>query len=340
VCKRSADGGASWGPLTVVARNLIDAQEGDQEYVCMNFSPVVDVVRGTGRIVGVFRKSEHSEWDIARGIGRNRAFCVFSDDHGQTWHGERDISDEVHHLRDRGDGLDWRIQIPSQGHALQIQRGPHDGRLFFAGSFTVGAMSVFDSQNYAFWSDDLGLTWQIGGVIPRLGLNEAIAAELDDGAAGGVIFNTRSYTDQRPDGRRAVTVGHFEGKAGIRFEPTVLDEALICPAVQASLLRLSFAGGGGRGRLLFSNPAHPRARVNLTVRLSYDEGLTWPVSKVIDPGPAAYSDLVSLGGGQIGVVYERGNQGGVYLARLSLAWLTDGADRGEDLLAQERRGSA
>jgi sialidase-1 len=88
VCKRSSDNRQSWGSMQVVARNVL----GDHGYGCMNCSPVVDTVHGTGRIIVVFNKKEFSEWDIARGKGINRSICIFSDDHGRTWHGEKDIT--------------------------------------------------------------------------------------------------------------------------------------------------------------------------------------------------------------------------------------------------------
>ncbi|MCK4977896.1 MAG: exo-alpha-sialidase, partial [Anaerolineales bacterium] len=66
---------------------------------------------------------------------------------------------------------------------------------------------------------------------------------------------------------------------------------------------------------------------NLTVRLSYDEGKTWPVSKVIDPGPSAYSDLVIQDDMKVGVLYERGNQGGISYVNFPLEWLTDVNDK-------------
>ena len=67
-------------------------------------------------------------------------------------------------------------------------------------------------------------------------------------------------------------------------------------------------------------------RENLTVRMSYDDGATWPVTKSIYPGPAAYSSLAVLPDGSIGLLYERGV---TYAAerltfvRFSLAWLED-----------------
>ncbi|MCK6576866.1 MAG: exo-alpha-sialidase [Anaerolineae bacterium] len=333
VSKRSPDDGATWSPLQVVA-----AVKG---FVAMNAAPVVDDVRGTGRVVLVFRAASHSEWDIARGVGVSRAMCVISGDHGATWSAPRDITAQVHKPYNptcaadtsaaalpENRAEDWRIQIPSQGHALQLRRrGATRGRLFFAGSLTRGDRSIFQSENYAFWSDDLGETWQIGGIIPRLGLNEAIAAELED---GGVIFNTRAYTPEgHKEGRRAITRADFDATGAIQFGETILDATLIDPAVQATLLRCTWSDQtayGGRSRLLFANPAHPTARVRMTVRLSYDEGRTWAHSRVIDRGPSSYSDLVMICAGQIGLLYERGNTGGIYFARFSLDWLTGGAD--------------
>jgi sialidase-1 len=57
--------------------------------------------------------------------------------------------------------------------------------------------------------------------------------------------------------------------------------------------------------LLFSNPASTR-RERMTVRLSRDDGRTWPVSVVLHEGPSAYSSLAVLGNGRIGCLYERG----------------------------------
>src|ERR671920_848407 len=46
-------------------------------------------------------------------------------------------------------------------------------------------------------------------------------------------------------------------------------------------------------RLLFANPHNPAGeeRRNVTVKLSEDEGATWPVSRVVEPGTSGYCDL-------------------------------------------------
>ena len=60
--------------------------------------------------------------------------------------------------------------------------------------------------------------------------------------------------------------------------------------------------------LLFSNPASTDKREKMTVRLSKDSGKTWPYSHLVYPGPSAYSDLVNLPDGNIGLLYENGSQ--------------------------------
>ena len=88
--------------------------------------------------------------------------------------------------------------------------------------------------------------------------------------------------------------------------------------------------GYAKNRLLFSNPAHRSKRANMTVRLSYDDGKSWPVSKVVHAGPSAYSCLTVLPDGTIGLLYENGRDSPyeqVSFARFNLEWLSDGKDR-------------
>jgi len=46
----------------------------------------------------------------------------------------------------------------------------------------------------------------------------------------------------------------------------------------------------------------------MTLRVSYDDGKSWPVSRVLHAGPSAYSDLVRLRSGDVGVLYEAGEE--------------------------------
>ena len=44
----------------------------------------------------------------------------------------------------------------------------------------------------------------------------------------------------------------------------------------------------------------------MTVKLSEDEGATWPVSRAVEPGISGYSDLAVGPDGAIYLLYERG----------------------------------
>ena len=116
---------------------------------------------------------------------------------------------------------------------------------------------------------------------------------------------------------------------GRTLSPAVPDRALVEPPAHASLVRFSSAGNQDRNRLIFANPAST-ARERMTVRLSYDEGVTWAVSRVLYDGPSAYSSLVVLPDKSIGLLLERGDRSPyerITLARFTLEWLTSGSDR-------------
>ena len=117
------------------------------------------------------------------------------------------------------------------------------------------------------------------------------------------------------------------GDGGKTWSKPTLDTTLIEPTCQASLLRFSWPNGASRSRLLFANPVEvpnsrwggPRHR--LTVRISYDDGRTWPISKLIEPGPAAYSSLARMPDGSIGLIYESGEYKQLTFVAFDLQWL-------------------
>jgi|EP01046_Picozoa_sp_COSAG06_P049724 hypothetical protein len=61
---------------------------------------------------------------------------------------------------------------------------------------------------------------------------------------------------------------------------------------------------GGRA-LVFANAGTCHGRVDTTVRLSLDNGKTWPHSQLLD-AEGGYTTPAMLNGSEIGVVYEKG----------------------------------
>ena len=113
--------------------------------------------------------------------------------------------------------------------------------------------------------------------------------------------------------------------AGLTWSKPKHHPEVHCPVCQSSIIRHTLPPKG-KNRILYSGPGGP-GRNKMTVRVSYDEGGSWPVAKVIYDGSAAYSDLVVLPEGTIGCLYERDNYGEITFARFTLDWLTDGKDR-------------
>ncbi|HEO69685.1 MAG TPA: exo-alpha-sialidase [Candidatus Hydrogenedentes bacterium] len=232
----------------------------------------------------------------------DRVFVTYSDDDGETWAGPREITQNV-----KADDWSWYATGPV--HGIQISSGrllmPCDHR--YKGSD--------DKYSHVIYSDDHGATWRRGGEL-AVHTDECTAVELVDGR---VYLNMRSYADKN---RRALA---YSDDGGETWSDVKLDEALIEPVCQASVQRMPDVKRDGKTRLLFSNPASTE-RVQMTVRLSYDEGGTWTDGKVLHHGPSAYSDLGVLPDGTILCLYECGLENRyetITLARFSLAWLEE-----------------
>ena len=90
------------------------------------------------------------------------------------------------------------------------------------------------------------------------------------------------------------------------------------PSCMASILRYSFEAEGHKSVILYSGPDSTK-RDNGTVHVSYDEGKTWPVKRVLTPGSFAYSVLTRFDDGTIGCLYETG--GKIVFARFGLDWV-------------------
>ena len=168
--------------------------------------------------------------------------------------------------------------------------------------------------SYAFYSDDHGKTWKRGKPLDNDMSDECEVVETTDGK---VYMNARSRQN-----KNARMFARSED-GGVTWSKLEVDPALPEPSCQAGLARYST----GKDRILLTHPSSTESRTRLTARLSYDEGRTWPVSKLIQEGKAAYSDLAVANDKTILTLYESGGSASLTLARFDLAWLTDGADR-------------
>jgi sialidase-1 len=267
-----------------------------------------------------------------------RAFYTRSDDDGLTWSQPVEITGTFDAFRPE---YDWKVLATGPGHGIQLQNGRLVVPVWL--SLGTGGHAHRPSVTAVIFSDDGGKTWQRGQIaVPDTSdwvfPNETTAIELADGR---VLLNVRTESKSH----RRVVVTSADGATN--WSTPRFDEALVEPICMASTVRLSRQSAGGKNRILFANPdnleradgkAKPggsRDRRNLSIKLSYDEGQTWPVSRSLEPGYSAYSDLAVLPDGTILCFYERGRAGadkqptsyaGLTLARFNLEWLTDGQD--------------
>jgi len=287
VLKRSTDGGRTWGPL-----ELVYEEGGDKKITIGNPCPVID--QSTGRLWLPFCRDNDD------------VLVISSDDDGKTWSKPRDITADVK-------AEDWTWYATGPGVGIQLTVGEHRGRLVIPCDHRLRAKDGGwrgAGHSHCIYSDDHGKTWQRGKPTEK-SMNECQVVELPDGR---LLLNMRSY---RGHGCRAVA---YSSDGGVTWGECVDDETLIEPVCQASLLRYSWPANG-KSRLLFSNPASTKGRHHLTVRMSYAEANSWPVSRLLCEGSAAYSCLTVLPDGEIGVLYERDNYGHIAFARFPLDWL-------------------
>jgi len=309
VLKRSSDRGETWGALEIVQESddfLSLFEEDGPEITIGNPAPVVDHLDPDhpGRLWLPFT------------LENDRIFVVFSDDSGKSWSERREITRDV-----KKEPWGWYATGPV--HSIQIQTGPHRGRLVIPCDHRLSedGQDSGPSAAHAILSDDHGKSWRIGALDQTykdgLNANETTVVELGDGT---LYFNTRDQRGAAPGTRGEAwsTDGGetFKSRSEdwemFRPSPEVLDP----PVVQGAL------HSPHPGLILFSapdsdGPSGP-GRSDLRIRFSTDEAETWQDGPLIHVGPAAYSDMVSLDEETVGVLFEAGDEGPYDMIRFAL----------------------
>jgi len=299
VLRRSIDGGKTWLPI----QTLVRAEGND---AIMNPCPVVDTRTGTILLMCInahkVRKQHHCP------------LLLTSTDDGQTWSAPADLAHRISPYDD--------TFVTGPGVGIQTRKG----RLIVPGySGEYDGKTDTGCYSRVLFSDDLGMSWRMGAAVSEF-TDESQVVELSDGR---LMLNMRQNTRKNC---RAVATSEDGGQTWSRvcWDPALNE----CPC-QASLIRYTPAGRDGKSCLLFANPDNVGdrygavERTRMTIKLSYDEGKTWPVKKLIHPGPSSYSSLVRLPEGDIGLVYEGGQRHRrewIRFARMTPVWLTGGAD--------------
>jgi sialidase-1 len=308
VLKRSVDGGQTWGPLQVVV-----ASQGELD-AWVNPCPVVDSITGKIFLFATLFPDGPvpiREWEALLKYGVIRTIVTESTDDGLTWSTPLDITEQI-------------TDVTSD---IGKKTGPGAGIQTSTGRLVIpyGLGPELQSRAMIVYSDDHGQSWHASGRVDSTS-TETQVAEFSDGSLRLDMRNQRPQEFPRHTRYYSISAD-----GGTTWTERVQDWELLDTACQASILRHPFREPGqDRDPILFSNPASTFGiRVNMTVRMSYDDGNTWPIVRTVHPGPSAYSCLVSLPDGSIGLLYEGGAwvYEGINFARFDVEWLKEGVPR-------------
>lgn len=266
---------------------------------CQSSTPVIGAIRKAASFL-IYCTGDASEASILHGAGTRRIWYRTSTDEGLTWSDPLEITANVKLPS-------WRTYATGPGHGLLLMHGLHAGRILIAANHSEGDPQPHGRSYdaHTFYSDDHGKTWHLGDSIGWPASNESTAAENTDGR---VVMNSRDQSKET--GARLVSISD---DGGAHWTSRLVAKELIDPACEGSLLSYRYRK---RHILLFSNPGNRTERINLTLSASFDGGTTWPKHSVIEAGPVAYSDIVALKGKRLGVLWERGNNGGIFFTTL------------------------
>lgn len=225
------------------------------------------------------------------GVKQSSQFLITkSNDDGLTWSEPVNITPQT--MRP-----EWWLYAPAPGHGITLK----DGTLVFP---TQGRDSTGMPFSNITYSKDGGKTW-ITSNPAWSNTTECMAVELDNGAIMLNMRDNRNYGKVSPNGRR-ICITTDLGKTWT--EHPTSHRVLTEPTCMASLHTHYYTQNGERKSLLaFFNPDSHANRNRLTLKLSFDEGMTWPREHWVmldEWGGFGYSCITSIDENTLGIVYE------------------------------------
>lgn len=261
VYKRSTDNGVTWSAL----REVVGAGQGTWG------NPTAVVDQSNGRIwvfmswnpAGYSQNGDDGTTRITAWEHR-KVYVSSSTDDGLNFSDPVDLSASLK-PRTFANGSTWAWDAMGPGVGIQ----------------TSGGRLVVPALHRNIYSDDHGATWKVQRITTSAGTyqegtSEGTVLELTDGRlmrndrAVGSVWETAK--------RRWVSRGTIESG----FTTYAPDDTLYDPRAQASIMRYNL---DSPTRIVFLNSASTETRTRMTVRISYDEGRTWPVYRRLADAP-------------------------------------------------------
>lgn len=248
---------------------------------------------------------------------------VTSDDEGATWSAPELINHQVKE--------EWMAFLgTSPGTGVQLRHGEHAGRLVIPVYYSGDNPKHFSCA--VIYSDDHGETWH-RGASPNGGrlfkgatidsrtlandeasTHESTLVELKGGRLMVLMRN------QHPSGRVATAISGDGGETWgeVTYHPDI-PEIFSQPNAIAIDGRVGGAGSG-ESLYVFANASQLMPyRGNGVLRVSMDEGKTWPITRTFNPGHYVYQSIAYLPSGKIGLLWENEWQG-LYFTQIPFNW--------------------
>ena len=317
VVRRSTDGGHTFGGEIIIPPKSIskDDAHGDSLFFsCKNGDLVVLCSAGGGYAQ---QTKKYSKVMISR-----------STDDGVTWSEWKDADGDVNNF---GSGLlqPYKRGFAASGTGVRLEDGTLMGAMLVNSGTdaTKAAAAVIVSM-------DNGYTWHVRSIAKRKSGTQdepKVVAQLNDGR---ILMSVRSGPWNASSKKRI----WFRSQSGIgsnwdEITASVKGNFNDAACNAEGIMYSSTKYGYEKNRLIHVALNSDNGRKNLTAFISYDEGKSWEVGRVLNSSKAGYTSLARLKDGTIVVLSEEGNGTNpnkehydIVFRRFNLAWLTDGKD--------------
>lgn len=315
VMKRSFDNGKTWGPLQVVT----DYGSNPSDVDTYPFYGQTNIARvSSGDAALLLDRTNGRLWTlydnggVIGGARKIKLEMKYSDDDGATWSPRIDVEAQNPGLRPG-----YGEFLTGPGNGIQLIAGPYAGRLIFP-VYSYGSPSA----SQVIYSDDHGTTWQRSANAITNG-GEIQVAELPGGELiASCRDNGFSWSGVRTFSRS--TNGGVNWS--LPYTDTVTPPTLPDPQCQGNIYTLTTTNNSNTNRILHANAASASSRVNMTLRLSYDDATSWPVSNQVYASGSAYSSVTKLATGDVGLLFEKDPYGNLDYTWRSISQITGGDD--------------